>query len=189
MLTAVRALQDAHSAGEIGEFAKELYGDSREAAKRFGKTEGKERNAYVQSLIDEAQSVTEQLKQRALVGGAKRGQPEFKTDGDAGIIAKQFFTAGGPWLSVRDLTVARTRLLYLTVAIHRQIDETGSAPQSIDEFDALLKSDPYTGMSMGYLPLGQDFIVYSYGLDGKDDRGDTDSQRITPDLRLEDSAL
>jgi hypothetical protein len=189
MLTAVRALQDAHSAGETAEFAMKLYGDSREATKRFGKLKGNEQNAFVQSLIDEAQSMTEQLKQRALVGGAKRGQPELKTAGDAGIVAKQFLTAGAPWLSVRDLTVARTRLLCLTAAIHRQIDETGSAPQSIDEFDALLKSDPYTGISMGYLPLGQDFIVYSYGLDGKDDRGDTDSQRVSPDLRLEESAL
>lgn len=189
MLSAVRDLQQAHEDGKLSDFASRLYGESREALKRFAKLEGSERNTLVQSLIDEAQSVTEQMRQRSMVGGAKRGQVEIKLDGDAGEIAKQFFTAGGPWLSVRDLTVARTRLLYLTAAVHRHIDQTGSAPASLDGFDAVFRTDPYTGISMGYLPLGQDFVVYSYGLDGKDDRGDTDSQRVTPDVRLEESTL
>jgi hypothetical protein len=189
MLTAVRALQEAHKDGKAGEFAAKLYGEPGEAVKRFAKLEGNERNAFVQSLVDEAHGVTEQLRQRALVGGAKRGQLVSKLDGDAGEFSKQFFSAGGPWLNVRDLTIARTRLLYLTAAIHRHIDETGTAPPTLGAFDALFKTDPYTGISMGYLPLGQDFLVYSYGLDGKDDRGDSDSERTTPDLRLEESTL
>lgn len=189
MYTAVRSLQDAHADGKVDEFARRLYGESRSAVERFGKLKGEERNAFVRSLIESAQTVMEQLKLRARVGGAKRGPLEIELAGDAGDFAKQFFTAGGPWLSVRDLTVARTRLLCLTAAIHRHVDQTGSAPPSLDAFSEGLRSDPYTGMSMGYLPLGQDFIVYSYGLDGKDDRGDTDSQRMAPDIRLEEATL
>jgi hypothetical protein len=185
MLAAVRDLQDAHREGRTKQFAERLYGDAREAALKFGALEGAERNAFVQSLLDAQADVAGQLRERALVPGATRGDVVIELEGGAGTIARHFFTAGGAWLSVRDLTLARTRLLYLTALIHKTLDRTGAAIPGLDDVDPQLATDPYTGMPMGYLALGQDFVVYSYGTDGKDDRGDTDSRRESPDLLLE----
>jgi hypothetical protein len=189
MLTAVRSLQSAHKSGKTDEFATQLFGASRDAVKAFGKLDGAERNAFVQSLIDEQESCVRQLRERAQAPGANRGLIESELTGGARLLADQYFSAGMPWLTVRDMTVTRTRLLYLTAYLCRSLDENGTSPSSLNRVPSELKVDPYTGLSMGYLSLGQDFVVYSYGIDGKDDRGDTDADRMKPDLLLEEAAL
>jgi hypothetical protein len=189
MLAAVKSMQSAHKSGKTDEFAARLFGESREAVKAFGALDGSERNAFVRSLLDEQASVVRQLLERSQSPGANRGLIESGLSGGARTIADQFFSAGMPWLAVRDLTVARTRLLYLTAQLCRSLDETGTSPSSLEGVPLSLRVDPYTGLSMGYVPLGQDFVVYSCGIDGKDDRGDTDSERMRPDLLLEEAAL
>ena len=189
MLTAVGALQEAHKDGKTEDFAKKLYGESRESVRAFAKLRGVECTAFVQSLVESAQRMAQSLKTACIVPASTRTPVVFEGKGDTGAVAKQFFTAGIPWLGVRDLPLARTRLLYLTAYVCQRLRATGTAPDDLGGVEEDLKTDPYTGLLIGYVPLGRDFIVYSYGADGKDDRGDSDAERMRPDLLLEEAAL
>lgn len=179
MLTAVRELQD-----DPRTFAQELYGPPKDAVKEYQAMEGPDQAALIQALVDEANEVVEQAKARATVPAARRGSFEMESDGPARVLAEQFFGSVEPWLGVRDTLLARTRLLLLTVRLTRAL-RAGELPKDLAGFGEHA-TDPFTGLPFGYLALARDFLVYSYGIDGKDDRGDTDSARNAPDLLLED---
>lgn len=185
MQQAVRALQKAVISNTADEFSKGLYKTSREAVTKLAAMPVMERNEFLQHLIDEQTRIALELNKAALVPGAKRGPIESKLDGDERRIAQQFFTAGGPWLAVRDQSAARSRLLYCTAKLMALSQGTGSAPSNLGDLTASLRTDPYTGIEFGYLPMGKEFMVYSYGVDGKDDRGDSNAARTEPDLLLE----
>ena len=187
MLAAVQALQDAHKEGKITEFAARLYGPSRTSVLELQKLDDEDRGAFFRSLLDEEARTVEQLEQRSQTPGAKRGSISASLSGDARKIADQFFSAGEPWLRLRDRAVARTRLLYVTTSLCRYRSEHGALPKDLTLVSEEGRTDPYTGLPFGYLALGQEFVVYSCGIDGKDDRGDTDAARTEPDLLLEDS--
>jgi hypothetical protein len=179
MLTAVRGLQE-----DPRTFAEELYGTPKDAINEYLSMEGPDQASLIQTLVDEANAVVEQAKSRAAVPGARRGPIELKSDGQARIIAEQFFGALQPWLGVRDTLLARTRLFRLNVSLTRSL-RAGELPKDLSSYGEHA-TDPFTGLPFGYLALARDFLVYSYGIDGKDDRGDTDSERNEPDLLLED---
>lgn len=187
MLAAISALQDAHQAGKLKEFADKLYGAPRDAVMALEDMPGIERSLFFQSLFDEQKLVVSRLLEAASVPGSRRGPLTTQLSGRAQTIADQFFSAGEPWLRIRDRVLARTRLFALSARIAHDKAVRGTVPESLAQYPAQSVSDPYTGLPFGYLGVGQDFLVYSYGMDGKDDRGDTDGARLEPDLLLEDS--
>ena len=65
----------------------------------------------------------------------------------------------------------------------------GAAPQDLAGINPALCVDPYTNHELGYVPRDRGYLVYSYGIDGRDDRGDTDGERTSPDVLLEDAIL
>lgn len=84
-----------------------------------------------------------------------------------------------------DFTLARTRLLLLTLEAQAQVKETGSAPASLDGFPAEWTRDPFTGRRFGYTADGPTFRIASAGLDGQNNGGRSDGDFETPDLVLE----
>ncbi|MCH8978580.1 MAG: hypothetical protein IH945_04975 [Armatimonadetes bacterium] len=189
MLASVKALQDAHRDGTLGRFAKGFHQRSRRAVEGLQSLDGAERQAFFRSLLDERESVLGQLKERSVEPAFRRGPVKYGLSGDLRVLASQFFKTGEPWMSMRDLSVARTRLLTVTAFLDAQIAATGAAPPNLGGIKPTLCIDPYTHHAFGYLPRERGFLVYSYGTDGKDDRGDTDGERTSPDVLLEDAAL
>lgn len=188
MSKALRSLQDALIKGKVETFAEDLYGRSRETVLSLKELSAAERNAMMQSLDEERERTVEQLIKLAGMPGASRGKVEVKVDGKEAVVASQFFSSGLPWLSVRDLALARTRLFACAAWAQSIVLSKGAAPADLSGVGASVRTDPYTGLPFGYLPLGRDFLVYSYGLDGKDDRGDTNADHMAPDILIEDAA-
>ena len=189
MLARVKALQDAHRAGGLPEFAKGFHQRSRRAVEGLQELEGIERQEFFRSLLDEQESLVGQLLERSQKPASKREPVQYGLSGDLRVLASQFFKTGEPWMAMRALAVARTRLLTLTAALGAQVATTEAAPPSLAGIEPTLCIDPYTHLTFGYIPRGRGFVVYSYGIDGQDDRGDTDGERTSPDVLLEDAVL
>lgn len=189
MLARVKALQDAHREGSLAQFATGFHQRSRRAVEGLQDLEGLERQVFFRSLLDEQESVAGQLLERSQKPASKRGPVQYGLSGDLRVLASQFFKTGEPWMTMMDLAVARTRLLTLTVSLDAQVAETGLAPPNLGGIEPSLCIDPYTLLTFGYVARGRGFVVYSYGIDGQDDRGDTDAERTSPDLLLEDAVL
>lgn len=72
----------------------------------------------------------------------------------------------------RDATI---RLLITDLAVRLHRDEHGSLPPNLQalvpRYLPAMPVDPFSGESIIYRPQGDDFVVYSVGLDGKDDGG------------------
>lgn len=189
MLTAIKLIQSSHQNGTLDALAKSFYGRSRAAIASLSKFDDQKRSVFFRSLLNEQVRVVERLVDDASQPGAMRGELVSSLSGEGKVLAEDFFYGGDSWLRLRDKSLARTRLLALTAFVIATAQSSGKAPESLDEIRTGLDLDPYTNKKMGYIPLGRDFIMYSFGEDGKDDRGDSDSKRLSPDIRLEDAPL
>lgn len=189
MLAAIKALQDAHESGEIESFASHLYGRSKSAVTGLADLDGTKRSEFFRSLIQEREKVVDQLTVSAEVPGAQRSRVSFALDGRARVVADQFFTTGDPWFSMRDRTKARTHLLATTVRIYAYISMNGEAPKNLNDLDANALTDPYTGRQLNYSYQGRGFLLYSSGVNGVHDQGETDTDKLAPDMYLEDAVL
>ena len=189
MLARVKALQDAHRERRLEQYATGFHQRSRRAVEGLQELEGAERRAFFRSLLDEQASVLGQLRDRSGMPASERSPVEYGLLGDLRVLASQFFKTGEPWMSMMDLSIARTRLLMVTASLYAEIAVSGAAPPNLGGIKSTFCIDPYTNREFGYLPRGRGFVVYSYGADGKDDRGDTDGERTSPDVLLEDAVL
>ncbi len=189
ILAAIKLIQDAHKDGTLVDLAHQFYGNSRSAIKTIANFDMDQRQEFFRSLIVEQKHVVGQLVEMCKSAGSHRGALEAGLSGEEKVIAENFFYNGNAWMAKRDSTVARTRMFALTARILAQAKASGKAPDTLDGFQKPLAVDPYTALTLGYIALGKDFVLYSYGEDGKDDRGDTDSKRTWPDLRLEEAPL
>ena len=189
MLAAVKALQDAHMNGKIDDFAESLSGKSKSAVIGLIDLEDKERSKLFKALLDERESVLEQLLVSIEVPGAQRNPVQYSLEGRARIIADQFFTTGAPWFAMRDLTLTRTHLFAVSAGLYSNIAKTNEAPRTLDSFDPVVISDPYTGRTLNYEYQGRGFKLFSAGANGVHDQGETDAERLEPDLFLKDAVL
>lgn len=189
MLAAVKLIQDAHREAKLEALSKQFYGKSRKAIEALETFDDQQRSEFFKSLLEEQKNVVTQLLEVAYEPGATRREITSSLSGEEKAIAENFFYTGMAWMRARDHCIARTRLFALTSFVAAAAKSTGTAPESVASYGVSLDSDPFTGRNIGYISLGRDFILYSFGEDGKDDRGDTDSDRRSPDLRLEDAPL
>ncbi len=84
-----------------------------------------------------------------------------------------------------DATVARTRLMIIESELIRRRQLHMELPADLKGFSAPINVDPYTGRPFIYHAEGSDYTVYSVGVDGIDNAGQTDATFTTPDLKLE----
>jgi hypothetical protein len=71
-------------------------------------------------------------------------------------------------------------MLAMTCQLLAVAKTSGAAPRDLSTFPKQLNTDPFTGRSFFYVPVGLDFRLYSAGPDGVDNDGEPD------DLKLED---
>jgi hypothetical protein len=82
------------------------------------------------------------------------------------------FFVGGDLLYAAQLTLIRTRLLVVGLAVREHRFQTGQFPVDLDELDlGDLILDPYTGDQLVYKTGSDEFLLYARGIDGDDDGG------------------
>jgi hypothetical protein len=191
MLQSVQYVQDSFLRNDLSDIKKQLGSDSREAVDYLQNLRGQsspKQLAYFKGFADEANDESQWLSLAAVQPLEKRSQinsPQPDKNRPWRTFAKSFFSAGEPLLSMRDATLARTRLLIIQARILARIKSGQSAPNDLSGFDKNLTVDPYTGRQFIYRAAGTDFTIYSVGSDLKDDGGQTNEGFATPDLTLE----
>ena len=186
MLRAVQYVQDSFLKNDFSDLKKHLGADVRDSIsylKELREKSSTKQAAYFEGFASEANERARWLTAMSELPLSERNHDpglSFSKGRPWRTLAKNFFSAGEPLLSMRDESVARTRLMILTARILARVKSGDSAPRNLSEFDEDLKTDPYTGQDFVYHAAGTEFTVYSVGDDLKDDGGDSDK-----DLGLE----
>ena len=188
MLRAVQYVQDSFLRNDFGDLKKQLGADVRDSISYLSDLREKsstKQAAYFEGFADEANKRAEWLSAVSELPLSERNHDpglSFSKDRPWRTFAKNFFSAGEPLLSMRDATVARTRLMILQARILAMVKSGQAAPRDLSSFDKNLTTDPYTGQEFVYHSAGTEFTVYSVGEDLKDDGGDDSSKDLTLEL-------
>ena len=100
---------------------------------------------------------------------AKRRRPSGRISSNAG----GFVSHTGEKTDRIEIITARNRILLLLLRLDRFRREYRRIPLQLSELKAIPRAtrDPFTGDDLKYRELGDDFLLYSLGPDGKDDGG------------------
>lgn len=152
---------------------------------RVSKLKASEAAGFFKDRLKEIDDYEQSLRADARLAVPKRG-----TDFDLGSrkfrnLRRAMLSGGRAMLGIHDASVARTRLLAVYASLLAQAKSIGRVPKNLKKFPQLQIQDPYSGYPFVYRSDGREFLVYSVGIDGKDDLGETDSSFLSPDLCLE----
>lgn len=190
-LAAIQALQDAYrdrKSGSLDQVGKQVYRDAREAVSYLRSMSEAERPRYFEGLSQEVEALHKQAlfaDQPAPVGepvASKQAYRPWKR------LIPHLFGSARPYLQMRTLTLARTRMFVLSAMAHSGVRKHGAAPDVLEQLAGDVTIDPYSGRRFGFAKAGPDFNVFSVGADGRDDAGETDNRGLSPDVRLLGSA-
>lgn len=193
MLRSVQLVQDSFLKGEFYDLKQRLGPDVRDSITYLQDLRDKsstKQAAYFEGFAAEASEEArwlEAVSDLPLEDRQRDPGPQLAKDRQWKTFAKHFFSAGAPLLSMRDATLARTRLTILECRILARVKSGQPAPKDLSGFDKDLTTDPYTGRQLVYKASGTDFTIYSVGEDLKDDGGSTDQSFSSPDLTIERS--
>jgi len=188
---AVETLQDSYRADQWDAFRQNLGLDVREAIQylRDLRKEGEsERVAYFNGLYQEGEAQLEYLQKAADMTAAERAalpKPTLKRERPWKRFARHFFETARPLIELNDRAMARTRMLAIHAELVRLGKKAGSFPSTLRALPAELTIDPYTGKPFAYRADRVQFLLYSFGVNLRDDGGDTDESATVPDLKLE----
>lgn len=100
------------------------------------------------------------------------------------VLTKMLIPAFVKSADSRDEAMARLAVDRWALALHVYKLHAGRYPSSLDDVRRTVRwalpSDPMTGRDLAYKPLGNGYLLYSLGLNGKDDGGQGRSQRRRP---------
>jgi hypothetical protein len=194
MLRSVQLVQDSFLKGEFFDLKQRLGPDIRDSITYLQDLRDKsstKQAAYFEGFAAEASEEArwlEAVSDLPLEDRQRDPGPQLAKDRQWKTFAKHFFSAGAPLLSMRDATLARTRLMILECRILAKVKAGQPAPKDLTGFNKDLTTDPYTGRQFVYKASGTDFTIYSVGEDLKDDGGATDQSFSSPDLTIERSS-
>jgi len=81
----------------------------------------------------------------------------------------------------RDLTLTRLALAQCGLALNVYHERTGQFPASLSKVERsvgwALPKDPFTGSDLVYQPRGNGYLLYSLGMNGRDDHGQNAEDR------------
>ncbi|MBX3114054.1 MAG: hypothetical protein KF836_05755 [Fimbriimonadaceae bacterium] len=187
MLAGVQFISDVHQKKEYGLLETALYKQADPAIDFLKKLKEKDRVEYFRGFSQEAKNRIEHARQTADIPVIER--KAFQIDQGADRPWKRFathlFTPLDTFLIERDLHIARSRLFALTCLALAGGKAQGSAPLVFKNLPANADTDPYSGKPFPYRVANREFRIYSVGIDGRDDGGDSNSENREPDLLLE----
>lgn len=191
MLHAVQYVQTVYRSRDFDSLRKKLGSDVRNAVdylEAMVEEDGEKRPAYFEGFAAEVEEQVRWLHEVERQPHSKRkavGEPKLAAERPWWRFSKHFLQAANPLLTVRDRTLARTRLLAIEAEALHQIKAKGRAPANLAGLERSVTVDPFTGMLFVYRANGSMYSVYSVGEDLRDDGGETDEGFQVPDLRLE----
>lgn len=100
-------------------------------------------------------------------------------------FARGFWGTIEPMSAMADSCVAHTRILALSAWAMARAKAHGRSSPNLSSLPKTLTTDPYSGTPFIYVVSGADFRLYSVGVDGKDDLGESDENGQYPDVVLE----
>lgn len=194
MLAAVQLIQDAYLKNDFSRFKKELRADILPAIRHLEERKDHRHEVanYFESLAAEAGALTKFYTECGTLNARQRAlkkAPQFAESRPWRRWSKFFFRAPESLFTIRDRTVARTRLLALHSLLRAKSKKENSLPASLDAFSKAISIDPYSGQPFVYRVAGTQYRLYSVGQDFKDNGGETEESYTTPDLLLESNDL
>lgn len=191
MLRAVQFVQDSFLRNDFTVLKNQLGNDIRDTLDRLKDLKGKsstKQAAYFQGFAAEANERArwlEAVSELPLEEKNRDPGPDLSELRPWRGFSRHFFGAGEPLLTMRNSTLARTRLLILQCRILAKVKSGQAAPDDLSGFSKDIRTDPYTGRDLMYKASGSEFKIYSVGDDLKDDGGETDKSYSSPDVTLE----
>lgn len=191
MLADVQTVQNLYRDQDLKSLTKALGPDVSDAItylEQLRPKDARKRPAYFEGFAAEAEQVSAWYTKLAPLDAASRkeqGEIRFSEPRPWKRFARHFFGALAPLFSMRDATLARSRMLVLEALILKAVKVTGSAPKDLSGFSEAVTQDPYSGRALAYRAEGADYRLYSVGEDLKDDGGETNDTFSSPDLKLE----
>lgn len=191
MMAAVEFVQTAYRTGDYKVAEDKLGADVGPAIvylQEMKSADAAKRPDYFRSFAAEAETMSGHYKAIANMPAVERksaAKPALAEERPWRRFSKQFFQSAAPVIEMRDKTIARTKLLSMHANILATIRITKKAPASLSTMPDSVRLDPFTGQSFVYSANGFIYRLYSVGIDGQDDGGDTDESYMAPDLRIE----
>jgi hypothetical protein len=161
--------------------------DAVEYLQGIKKKDVEDHRRYFQGFASEAEETSRAFARRAGIVAkdrTKETEPKLAEMRPWRRFAWHFFGTLEPLLEIRDITLARTRLLIVSAKLKAQA-QSGGHPPTLAAFPAKLITDPFSGAPFVYHADKVQFLVYSVGPNLKDDGGETDGAFSSPDLLLE----
>ena len=195
-LAALESLQTAYrnrKSSGLDKVSDQVYKDGKDAVAYLNRMGEDERPKYFEGLHNEiVQTMAFRRTTLLKTDGAHLGEAlKGRNDDLAKVnyrpwrqLLPHYFGSFEVYLPQRELSIARTRILVLTCLAQAEVKSKGKAPELYHQIAGDVTIDPYSGRPFGYAHAGTDFNVYSVGVDGRDDGGDSDNSGMRPDLRL-----
>jgi hypothetical protein len=184
---AIQHLQDQFSKRDM-EGIKADYGrKAKDGVNALGRLDSNSAAAFFQGLAAEADTTASWQAVQAQSPTTQRSGAQTFGPGDRpwAEFSRHIFQPMESFVEMRDIYIARGRLLILAARIESQIKTAGRAPASLAIFEPALRTDPFTGEDFRYRAAAEEYRLYSVGEDGSDSGGDSDDSGLTPDLILE----
>ena len=147
----------------------------------------KKRQAFMTELSNECEEEFSAIQHDIGQPANLRSKPKTDFTGQWKKLPKHILGTSRPLLELSDMTLARTRLLILYAEIYRVGKQNKPYPTSLTSFTRELTIDPFSATPFLYHADQAEFSIYSVGLNGRDDGGDSDETFTAPDLRLENT--
>lgn len=194
MMAAVQSIQDAYLKGDFSHFRQELRADILPAIRHLEerKNRAHEVAEYFESLSKEADILTQHYMALGSMNARQRlaaESPKLSESRPWRRWARFFFRAPESLFTIRDRSLARTRLLALHALLRSRLKKSEPLPGNLSSISKSLAIDPFSGQAFVYRVAGAQYRLYSVGQDGKDNGGETEESFSTPDLLLESSDL
>jgi len=93
-------------------------------------------------------------------------------------FARAFSTSWKVYVVHRAVTRTNLRLIALDAALLATFKATGTVPRTLSGYPRWLRTDPFAGRDLAYVPRGVDYKLYSIGPDRKDNGGDAGDMGI-----------
>jgi len=151
------------------------------AVKELRKLAGKpaaDQQAYFNGFIEEMRDEMAAYQTRLSTAPSEW---EDKSEGGTRAwrrFVKAFCTTWKVYVEHRAVTRTRLRLVAIDAALLAGFKSSARVPRTLAAFPRWLRTDPFAGRDLSYLPRGVDYKLYSIGSDRKDNGGDSGDLRI-----------
>ncbi len=183
MLAGVQFVQDLYKGRDFEVLEQAMYKQAQAGVEHLEALKSADRVEYFRGFAAEADFWLQSARHRIAQPAAEREDFVFPTgERPWKQFTPHLFGSVETYIPARDRHTARSRLFALSCLAYAAGKSTGRAPIKFKSVDPEHLIDPYTHQPLMYRVAGREFRIYSVGLDGRDDAGESDAEGLAPDL-------